>query len=55
MQQLNHSYLAKINQLEGEASRVKRELERTQAALQKQRGSKSSSSLDDKQLTKLVE
>ena len=55
MQQLNHSYLSKIHQLEREASLVKRELEKTQGALQKQRSNKSRTSHEDKQLTKLVE
>lgn len=55
MQQLNHSYLSKISQLEREASRVKRELEKAQAAIQNQRSNKSRTSHDDKQLTKLVE
>ena len=54
MKELNQSYMAKIQQLEKEASRVQRELVRTQELVQKQQ-KQSSGSHDNKELVKLVE
>ena len=54
MKELNQSYVAKIQQLEKEASRVQRELVRTQELMHKQRN-QSSGSHEDRELVKLVE
>ena len=55
MKQLNGAYLVKIQQLEQEASRVERELHKTQRALAKQRSNQTNDSQDDRELVKLVE
>ena len=54
MKELNQSYMAKIQQLEKEASRVQRELVKTQELMQKQRN-QSSGSHEERELVKLVE
>ena len=54
MKELNQSYMAKIQQLEKEASKVERELVKTQGLLQRQH-SQSSGSHEDRELGKLVE
>ena len=54
MKELNQSYVAKIHQLEKEASTVQRELARTQELMLKQRN-QSSGSHEERQLVKLVE
>ena len=55
MKQLNESYLTKIHELEKEASRVQRELLRTQNVIQKQKSQSKGSAADEKELMKLVE
>ena len=55
MKQLNGAYLVKIQQLEQEASRVERELHKTQRALAKQHSNQTNDSQDDRELVKLVE
>jgi hypothetical protein len=54
MKELNQSYVAKIHQLEKEASTVQRELVRTQELMHKQRN-QSSGSHEERELVKLVE